>query len=845
MADVARAKARPDGARAEETPGAGAVIELPERLDAAAEGAAGGEAAARGDELAIVPVRSMVLFPGVVLPLSVGRQRSLEAIEAALSAQQPIGLVLQKDESQDEPGPGDLHGIGTEAAILRFMSAEGGGHLAVCQGLQRFRVVELTATEPYLKARVERIAEPAEEDDEVRARFTSLKGQAREALSLMPGAPEEISVVLENVKGASHLADLVSTFIDVPPLEKQELLEILDLKERLKAVAAKLDHILRVLELSRDIRRETKGSLDKAQREFYLRQQLRTIQKELGEDEEGSAELEELSKRIEESGMSEEALREARRELARLQRMPQAAAEHSMIRTWLDSLVDLPWSRSSEDTLDLKEARRILDEDHYGLERVKRRILEFLAVKKLNPQGKSPILCLVGPPGVGKTSLGQSIARAMGRRFVRMSLGGVHDEAEIRGHRRTYIGAMPGMIVQGMRKAGSNNPVFMLDELDKLGSGFHGDPSAALLEVLDPEQNFAFRDNYLNVPFDLRRVMFIGTANVLEQIPRPLRDRCEVLQVSGYVPDEKLAIARRYLIPRQLEANGLKSEQVALSEAALERILVDYTREAGVRNLERAIGSVLRHAAAQIAVGEAERIEIEPKDLREILGAPKHEAEVAMRTSVPGVATGLAWTPSGGEILFIEATRMAGRNNLVMTGQLGDVMRESAQAALSLLKNRAVALGIAPEAFQDTDIHIHLPAGAIPKDGPSAGVAIYMALVSLFTGRTVKSDVAMTGEISLRGLVLPVGGIREKVLAAISAGIQTVLLPERNRFDLEEVPESARERVEVVWMETVEDAVAASLDGEQQAAEKREARKRKQRVASRTSPSASGAAEAG
>jgi ATP-dependent Lon protease len=543
-----------------------------------------------------------------------------------------------------------------------------------------------------------------------------------------------------------------------------------------------------------------------------LREQLRQIQKELGEGDEKSAEIAELRVAIEKAEMPKEAEEQARKELKRLERMPEAAAEYAMIRAYLEWLIELPWSKLSQDNIDIPEARRILDEDHYGLPKVKRRILEYLAVRKLNPDGKSPILCFVGPPGVGKTSLGQSIARATGRKFVRLSLGGVHDEAEIRGHRRTYIGALPGNIIQSIRKAGTRNPVMMLDEVDKLGVGFHGDPSSALLEVLDPEQNSTFRDNYLAVPFDLSKVMFIATANILDTVPGPVRDRMEVIEIPGYTEEEKLEIAKRYLLKRQLAASGLTSEQCEITEDAIRVIIRDYTREAGVRNLERLIGAVCRHAAMRIAEGAAERVRVDAAALPAILGPRRFENEVAMRTSVPGVATGLAWTPTGGDILFIEATRVSGRGKLILTGQLGDVMKESAQAALTLVKARATLLGINPALFDKSDVHIHVPAGAIPKDGPSAGVAMAVALVSLLTGRTARSDVAMTGEISLRGLVLPIGGVKEKVLAAVRAGIKTVLLPARNRKDLEDVPDGARKQVKFVWLEHVDDAVAAALN---------------------------------
>jgi ATP-dependent Lon protease len=567
-----------------------------------------------------------------------------------------------------------------------------------------------------------------------------------------------------------------------------------------------------VLKISHEIDQKTKEALEERSREVLLREQMKAIQKQLGESDDNVEELAEIARSIDEAKMPEEADKQARKELKRLQRMNEAAGEYSMVRTYLDWLTELPWSKESEDRIDIKEARKILEEDHYGLDKIKRRILEFLAVRKLNPSGKSPILCFVGPPGVGKTSLGQSIARSMGRKFVRVSLGGTHDEAEIRGHRRTYIGALPGNIIQAIRKAETRNPVVMLDEIDKLGAGgFHGDPSSALLEVLDPEQNSTFRDNYLGLPFDLSRVMFIATANMLETIPGPLRDRMEVIQLPGYTEEEKLQIARRYLVKRQLEANGLKPEQCEIADETIRAITADYTREAGVRNLEREIGSAFRHIAMRIAEGGVQTVRIEPADLAAILGPRRFESEVAMRTSVAGVATGLAWTPVGGDILFIEASRVPGSGKLILTGQLGDVMKESAQAALSLAKARSAELGVAPETIEKSDIHVHVPAGATPKDGPSAGVAMFMALVSLLTGKPVKSEVAMTGEISLRGLVLPVGGVKEKTLAALRAGITTVLLPARNRKDVEEVPAEAREKLRFVFIERVEEALAEAI----------------------------------
>ena len=772
------------------------------------------EAPLPDDVLCIVPVRNIVLFPGIVMPLALGRAKSIAAAQEAARSQRPIGVLLQRVAAVDDPTPDQLYEVGCVAGILRYVTAPDGNHHVVCQGQQRFRVHEFVPGYPFIAARVERFEESDESTPEIEARFLHLKERALEALQLLPQVPPELINAVQSASSASQGADLVASFMDLKPEEKQEILEQFELRPRLDRVLELLRHRIEVLKISRDIGQQTRDAVEGRQREYILREQLKAIQKELGETEGTAAEIQELEKAIAEAGMPEEVEQQARKELKRLERMPEAAAEHSMVRTYLDWLIELPWSKLSEDTIDIAEARRILDEDHYGLPKIKRRILEYLAVRKLNPEGKSPILCFVGPPGVGKTSLGQSIARATGRKFVRTSLGGVHDEAEIRGHRRTYIGALPGNIIQGIRKAGTRNPVFMLDEMDKLGAGFHGDPSSALLEVLDPEQNNTFRDNYLAVPFDLSRVMFIGTANVLDSIPGPLRDRMEVIELPSYIEDEKVEIATRYLVRRQLAANGLTADQAEITEEALRRLVRDYTREAGVRNLERQIGAVLRNVAVRIAEGSAQRVRIEPDDLHAILGAPKFDNEVAVRTCLPGVATGLAWTPVGGDILFVEATRTTGSGKLILTGQLGDVMKESAQAALSLIKSRAKRLGIDEALFERSDIHVHVPAGAIPKDGPSAGIAMFTALVSLLTDQNVRGDTAMTGEISLRGLVLPVGGIKEKVLAAHRAGLQRVLLPARNQKDFEEIPESARHALEFVWLETVDDAVRTALGNE-------------------------------
>ena len=765
------------------------------------------------DALILIPTRNLVLFPGTVLPVTLGRQRSVLAAQTAMRLNRTVGLVLQRDPGIDDPIPLDLHRVGTEGSLLRYVTSPDGTHHAICQGERRFRIRDFLDGYPFLAARVERVTESDETTTDIAARLLNLRNQAMEVLQLLPQTPAELVNAVQSVTSAAALADLIASFMDITPPEKQEILETVELQRRLERISEMLGYRLEVLRLSRQISEQTKGKLDDRQREFLLREQLKTIQKELGEGEDAKAqEIAELTKKITEAKMPSEIEEHAKREVSRLDRMPEASGEYSMARTYLEWLTELPWSVESGKPIDIAEARRILDADHYGLQKIKRRILEYLAIHQLNPGGRSPILCFVGPPGVGKTSLGQSIARATGRKFVRVSLGGVHDEAEIRGHRRTYIGALPGNIIQGIRRAAACDCVMMLDEVDKLGRGIQGDPASALLEVLDPEQNSTFRDAYLGVPFDLSKVMFITTANVLDSIPGPLRDRMEVIDLPGYVEDEKFEIARRYLVTRQIEANGLKAEQAEIDDAALRAIIRDYTREAGVRQLEREIGAVLRSAAMRIAEGTAHHVRIEPEDLTEILGPPRFEGEVAMRTSIPGVATGLAWTPVGGDILFIEATRIPGNGQLILTGQLGDVMKESVQAALSLVKGRASSLGLDPGIFEKSDIHVHVPAGAIPKDGPSAGVAMFTALISLLTNRTVRSDTAMTGEISLRGLVLPVGGIKEKVVAAARASLSTVILPARNRKDYEDIPESARSSLRFVWAERVEDVIEAALE---------------------------------
>ena len=765
------------------------------------------------DAMIIVPVRRMVLFPGMVAPITVGRPRSIAAAQQAVREQRQIGVLMQRDAEMAEPAAVDLHRFGTVANIVRYITAPDGSHHVVCQGQERFQILEFLSGWPFFVARVLRIPDVDARSTEIEARFVNLRSQALEAAQLLPQAPEELTAAISSIPSPGALADFTAGTMDIAPEEKQEILETIDVGARIDKISRLLAHRIEVLRLSHEIGRQTKAALDERQREVLLREQLAAIQKQLGEGDAGKAqEVAELSEAITKAQMPKEIEEQARRELRRLERMPEAAAEYGMVRTYLDWLIELPWALPEERPIDINEARRVLDQDHYGLDKIKRRILEYLAVRKLAPQGKAPILCFVGPPGVGKTSLGQSIARAMDRKFVRVSLGGVHDEAEIRGHRRTYIGALPGNIIQAIRKAGTRNCVMMLDEIDKLGAGIQGDPSAALLEVLDPEQNNTFRDNYLGVPFDLSRVVFLTTANMLDTIPGPLRDRMEIISLAGYTGDEKLQIARRYLVQRQLEANGLKPDQVEIGDDVLRPIIRGYTREAGVRGLEREIGKVMRNAAMRIAEGQSGPVRISVDELANVIGPPRFENEAAMRTSVPGVATGLAWTPVGGDILFIEATRIPGSGRLILTGQLGDVMKESAQAALSIVKNRATALDIDPARFEKSDIHIHVPAGATPKDGPSAGVAMFMALVSLMSDRTIRSDTAMTGEISLRGLVLPVGGIKEKVVAAALAGIRRVMLPARNRRDFEDIPEDVRRDLEFVWLERVEEAVAAALE---------------------------------
>ena len=763
------------------------------------------------DALVLLPVRDLVLFPGLVTPIVVRRHFSVVGAQFALRSQLQVGVVLQRDEQCEQPTQSELEPIGTVATIVRYLTTPDGAHHVVCEGRQRFRLLELIDGYPFYVGRVEWLTEAEISSPAIEARVARLKSLAGEILELLPQTPAELVSVVETMASPSLLADFVAALMDLDAREKQDILATVDVEPRLDKVIDALVRRVEVVRLSEELNRQTRGRIDDQQRELLLREQLKTIQNELGEADDDVDGIQALEIAVERARMPDEVERHARKELRRLARMTEAAADYSMLHTYVEWLTELPWSVKTEDRIDIAEARRILDEDHCGLDKVKRRILEYLAVRKLKPSGKSPILCFAGPPGVGKTSLGQSIARATGRQFVRVSLGGVHGEAEIRGHRRTYVGALPGNIVRAIHKAGARNCVLMLDELDKLGVGIQGDPAAALLEVLDPEQNANFTDNYLGVPFDLSEVMFLATANLIDSVPIALRDRVEVIQLPGYTEDEKAQIARRFLVPRELAGNGLTEQQCAIGDAAVKGLIHGYTREAGVRSLEREIGRAFRHAAMQIAEGSAKRVEIGADDLEAILGPVAFESEIAMRMNLPGVATGLAWTPTGGDILFIEVSMTPGSGKLILTGQLGDVMKESAQAALTLVKAEAAKTAARCENFDRSDVHVHVPAGSIPKDGPSAGVAMFVALVSLVRNMPVRADRAMTGEISLRGLVLPVGGIREKVLAALQAGITTVMLPARNRRMLDEIPEDARRRLRFVWLETVEDALSEAL----------------------------------
>ncbi len=790
------------------------------------------------DELSILPLRGVVVYPLTSVPLTVGQPRSIRLVDDAILEKKVIGLVASKNPELEEPTPDDCYRVGTLASIQRLLRMPDGTIRLIVTGLERIRVEDYASLTPYLKARVSRAPETQEEDAELEAlrrRVIELFGRMVE---LIPGIPDELGAMAASIEDARQLVYAIATYIRIDLADAQDLLEIDDVTDKLRKVIVLLSKELEVLELGRKIQTEAHTEMEKVQREYYLREQLKAIRKELGEQDEQQIEVEEFRTKIEAAGMPEEALKEARRELDRLSKLPTAAAEYGVIRTYLDWMVSLPWSKVTSDNLDVAHARAVLDEDHYDLKDIKERILEYLAVRKLkseraqSDQPDSPagtidhirreregvILCFVGPPGVGKTSLGQSIARAMGRKFIRQSLGGVRDEAEIRGFRRTYIGSMPGRVLQALRRIETKNPIFMLDEVDKLGMDFRGDPASALLEVLDPEQNREFRDHYLDVPFDLSQVMFVCTANMLEPIPAPLRDRMEIISLSGYTENEKLHIAQGYLIPRQIKENGLKPDEVSLTEAALLQLVRDYTREAGVRSLEREIGKVCRRVATRITEGKVTQVAVDAGDLEEFLGKPHYYSEMAERTTIPGVAIGLVVTPVGGDITFIEATKMPGGKGFTMTGQLGEVMRESAQAALSYVRSKATELSIAQDFFEKHDIHVHVPAGSVPKDGPSAGVTMATALASLLSGRLVRDDVAMTGEITLRGQVLPIGGVKEKVLAAHRVGLKTIILPKRNEKDLDDIPEEVRNSMQFILADCVQQVFEAALrNGEPEA----------------------------
>ncbi len=773
------------------------------------------------ETLPILPLRNSVFFPGAVMPLTIGRAKTIRLIEEATRDNTLLGIVTQRAPEIDDPETGDLYTIGTAARIIKLARTGREGFNIVVEGISRFHLDEVTETAPYFKGRVTQLVDSGETDVEIDALALNLKTTAREVIDMLPEIPVMAKQLLESIESPGHLADLITANIDATIEEKQKILEAVDLKDRLNAVLNLLSRQFEVMRLSNKINNQVRGEMSKTQREYYLRQQLKAIKDELGDKDDDEQGVEELEKRLMEVGLSEDAEKAARRELKRMKNMQPSQAEYTVARTYLEWLADLPWKKQSKDNLDLENARQQLDSDHHGLDKIKKRLIEYLAVRKLKDDMKGPILCLVGPPGVGKTSLGRSIADALGRKFHRLALGGVRDEAEIRGHRRTYIGAMPGRFVQGFKKAGTKNPVILLDEIDKLGSDFRGDPSSALLEVLDPEQNHTFADHYLDVAFDLSKVLFIATANQLDTIPGPLRDRMEIIEVPSYTSEEKLRIARTHLLPRQLEEHGITEDQMEISDALLMKLIRGYTREAGVRTLNREIGSVCRYVAVQVASYEEEgdfpKIVIDEKLLEDIKGPAKFTDEIAERTALPGVATGLAWTAVGGDLLFIEITKMGGKGSLILTGQLGDVMKESAQAALSWMRSNAKSLGLASsleENFLDkVDIHIHFPAGAIPKDGPSAGITITSALISLFTGKCCRADTAMTGEVTLRGHVLPVGGIKEKVIAAHRGGVKRIIMPAKCEKDLRDVPQNVKDDIEFIFAKTLDDVLENALEG--------------------------------
>jgi ATP-dependent Lon protease len=763
------------------------------------------------DELPILPLRGVVIFPSAIVPLLISRGSSLKVVEQALAGDRMLGVMAQKNPEDEEPQAPGLYSRGTAGRILKMLKYPDSSVRILVQGLRRIETVEYTQHTPFFRARVRHLADISEPSKDLDALQAHMVNQFAKFVAMVPFLPDELQVVVMNIKDAGKVTDLVASNLHVSLEEKQDLLSTLEVRMRLEKLSTILNREIELLELGHKIQSQVQSELSKNQKEFYLRQQMRAIQKELGEGDARSAELEELRKKLEEGHLPPEALKAAEAELERLRIIPPESAEHTVVRTYLEWLLNLPWATSTEDNLDIPHARQVLDEDHYDLEKIKDRILEYLAVRQLKKDSKGPILCFVGPPGTGKTSLGRSIARAMGRKFIRMSLGGVRDEAEIRGHRRTYIGSLPGRVIQNLRTAGSNNPLIILDEVDKLGADFRGDPSSALLEVLDPEQNHTFVDHYLDVPFDLSKIMFITTANLLDPIPPPLRDRMEVIEMAGYTEEEKIEIARRHLIPKQIKENGLTAEHISFTTEGLIHVIRHYTREAGLRNLEREIGTLCRKIARRVTEGKTDPVTIDPQKVHELVGPERYFSEIAERTQEPGVVVGLAWTPMGGDIMFIEATKMAGKKGLTLTGHLGDVMKESAQAALSYVRSRAERLGIAPDFFENLDLHVHVPAGAVPKDGPSAGVTIATALASLLTGRPARHDIAMTGEITLRGKVLAIGGIKEKVLGARRAGINTIIMPKRNEKDLEDVPENVRKEMHFIFVETIDEVLAHAL----------------------------------
>jgi ATP-dependent Lon protease len=765
------------------------------------------------DVLSILPVRSFVVFPGTILPLTVGRAASIKLLDETLPQTKMIGLLTQRDETKEDPQPQDLYPVGTAAMVLKLLRQSDNHVVIVVQGLRRFALRKIVATNPYLRAEVDLLnSKLPPKTKEWEATFRNLRDSAAKLLELTPDVPEQARAAVLSIEDPEQLTDFLAPNLNVETAQKQAILEELDVEKRLGTVQTSISAQLEIAQIQQKLQQDVQSQFSEAQRRAYLREQMKAIQRELGEETGATDQIERLRKRLQEAKPPEEVLAQADRELRRLDVIPPASPEYSVIVSYVETIAELPWSKLSEDNLDLNQAQQVLDRDHYNLEKVKRRLIEYLAVRKLNPQGHGPILCFLGPPGVGKTSLGQSIADALGRKFVRMSLGGIRDEAEIRGHRRTYIASMPGRIIQELRRAGTRNPVMMLDEIDKIGTDFRGDPASALLEVLDPRQNNTFSDRYLDVPFDLSQVLFIATANYIDGVPEPLRDRMEVISLPGYTEREKLEIAKRYLVRRQLEENGLKPEQCEWQDDAFRLIINDYTHEAGVRELERQIGAVCRAVAAQVARGKAERVTITPERVAELLGPAKYVRETKLKTSQPGVVTGLAYTPAGGEVLHIEAMRYPGKGNVTLTGHIGEVMKESVQAALSLVRSRDGQLGANPEDFRRIDIHVHVPAGAVPKDGPSAGIAMFTALASLFSNTPVRSDIAMTGEITLRGLVLPIGGLKEKSLAAMRAGISTVIIPKLNEKDLVDVPEEAKQKLKFIPVENVDEVLSVALE---------------------------------